>query len=273
VHDTDGLTETLTRLPAQPIAALRVLELVEDPSSSAAELARLIETDPALSARVIRLANAPYYGLARKVASASRAVVLLGFSTVRALAVSAACSLIVEEGRLGPPGYWSHSIATAAASSVVARSLQLQPSEAFSAGLLHDLGGALLYRQDGKGYAEVKRQVAEGTAALLDAEHAVFGTTHAEAGATVLDAWRFPPVFVQAVATHHHDPYDVQAGLGRIVIAGEALAHELHPQGHEPVSDLESALDAAGLGSVPPNRVLNEARREVASLAAFLRVG
>ena len=272
MHDTDGLTETLTRLPAQPIAALRVLELVEDPSSSAAELARLIETDPALSARVIRLANAPYYGLARKVASASRAVVLLGFSTVRALAVSAACSLIVEEGRLGPPGYWSHSIATAAASSVVARKLQLQPSEAFSAGLLHDLGAALLYRQDGKGYAEVKRQVTEGTATLLDAEREVFGTSHADAGAAVLDAWRFPPVFVQAVATHHDDPYAVLGSLGRIVLAGETLAHDLHPQGHEPVADLESALAAVGLGSVAPNRILNEARREVASLAAFLRV-
>jgi putative nucleotidyltransferase with HDIG domain len=271
VQDTDGLTETLTRLPAQPIAALRVLELVEDPTSSAAELARLIETDPALSARVIRLANAPYYGLARKVSSASRAVVLLGFSTVRALAVSAACSLIVEEGRLGPPGYWSHSIATAAASSVVARQLQLQASEAFSAGLLHDLGGALLYRQDSKRYAQVVAAVQEG-AELLETEQRVFGTTHAEAGAAVLDAWRFPNAFVQAVASHHEDPYGVMGSLGRIVVAGETLANELHPQAHEPVSDLEDALSAAGLGSVPPQRILNEARREVAGLAAFLRV-
>ena len=272
MHETDGLTETLTRLPAQPIAALRVLELVEDPSSSAAELARLIETDPALSARVIRLANAPYYGLARKVASASRAVVLLGFSTVRALAVSAACSLIVEEGRLGPPGYWSHSIATAAAASVGARHLPLQPSEASSAGLLHDLGGALLFRQDAKSYGEVNRLVKEQSIDLLSAEHQVFGTTHAEAGAAVLDAWRFPPPFVQAVATHHQDPYAVPGGLGRIVVAGETLASQLHPQAHEPVNDLESALSAAGLATVAPNRVLNEARREVASLAAFLRV-
>jgi len=272
VHDTSELSETLLRLPAQPVAAMRVLKLVEDPNASAAELARLIETDPALSARVIRLANSPYYGLARRVSSASRAVVLLGFSTVRALAVSAACSLLVEEGRLGPRGYWPHSVATAAASSVVARYLRGPVSEAFSAGLLHDLGAALLYRQNPALYAKVIEEAGGDGAGLLDAEQRHFGTTHPEAAATVMAAWRFPEEFVLAVSTHHSDPHAVPGILGRIIIAGDAVAAALEQGLIEHPADLEDALGAAGLGTIPPKRVMNEARREIATLAAFLGV-
>ncbi|MER3453379.1 MAG: hypothetical protein C4344_07060, partial [Acidimicrobiia bacterium] len=134
---THTLAKELIRLPAQPVAAVRVLKMVEDPRASAADLARLIEADPALSARVIRLANAPYYGLARRVSSASRAVVLLGFSTVRAIAVSAACGLLDDHVRAGSSRAWLHSLTTAAASSVVARALGYPTPDAFSVGLLH----------------------------------------------------------------------------------------------------------------------------------------
>jgi putative nucleotidyltransferase with HDIG domain len=272
VQDTKELTETLLRLPAQPVAAMRVLKLVEDPNASAAELARLIETDPALSARVIRLANSPYYGLARRVSSASRAVVLLGFSTVRALAVSAACSLLVEEGRLGPRGYWPHSVATAAAASVVARYLRGPVSEAFSAGLLHDLGAALLYRQDPGLYALVTREAGDDGTGLLEAEERHFGTSHPHAAAAVMAEWRFPEEFVLAVSSHHDDPHALPMGLPRIVVAGDAVAGALEQGLVEPAADLEDALAAAGLGSIPPKRVVNEARREIATLAAFLGV-
>src|SRR5437763_15635937 len=100
---------------------MQVLRLVEDARASSADLARVIETDPALSARVMRLANAPYYGLSGKVGSASRAVVLLGFSAVRALAVSAASGLLDDEADLDPTGFASRSIVDTAATSVVTR--------------------------------------------------------------------------------------------------------------------------------------------------------
>jgi putative nucleotidyltransferase with HDIG domain len=280
LSDQGGLSDALARLPAQPLAALRVLELVEQPDASAAEMARLIETDPSLSARVIRLANAPYYGVGRRVSSASRAVVLLGFSTVRALAVSAACSLIAENGRQGPPGYWAHSIATASAASVVARQAGLPPGDAFSAGLLHDLGSALLFRQDATAYASVLARSA--TVGTLRAERESFGQTHPETGAAVLDAWRFPDEFVRAVADHHAPPASIRDPLGRAVAAGEAVAEQVGAPsppvrgplgpGAEPTADIDEALWAAGV-SVPAGRMIALARREVSALAAFLHPG
>lgn len=268
--DTGGLSDALAHLPAQPMAALRVLELVEQPNASAAELARLIEMDPALSARVIRLANAPYYGLARRVASASRAVVLLGFSTVRALAVSAACSLIVEDGRQGPAGYWAHSIATASAASLVARHAGTPPADAFSAGLLHDVGTALLFRHDPEAHAAMIASVRAG-AELSRAERGAFGRTHQDAGAEVLDLWRFPDEFVEAVADHHNDPAAIRTTLGKLVAAGEAIAASLAGGFDEPAGSVDDALWSVGVNA-SSGRMTAMARRELTSVAAFLQV-
>ena len=94
----DLITE-VTQLPVQPGAAMRLLWMLEDPRTSAADLGRLIESDPALSTQVIRLANTAFYGLSGKVSSAWRAVTVLGLATVRAIATTSAFDLFSEKGR------------------------------------------------------------------------------------------------------------------------------------------------------------------------------
>lgn len=265
--------EDLSRMPAQPAAAVKVLRLVEDPRSSSADLARLIEADPVLSARVMRLANAPYYGLSRKVGSASRAVVLLGFSTVRGLAVSAACSLLADDASLSPTGFWSHSVAVAASASIIAHELGMPPGEAFSAGLLHDLGVALLFRRDRAGYADLVARAATNPAAILQLEHDELGHTHAEIGATALEAWRFPPTFVRAVADHHQAPDRVGNSLGRLVVAGQAVAGLLGGlPPHVPPTGVDAAFDALGLPADHARPIALAARREIEELGRALGV-
>ncbi len=270
--DTGSLAETLARLPAQPIAAVRVVTMIEDPNTSAADLARLIETDPALSARVMRLANAPYYGLTRKVSSAARAVVLLGFSTVRALAVSAACGLLAEQGQLGPQGYWSHSVATAAGASVIARQIGMSTGDAFSAGLLHDLGAALLNREAPAEYERVVRLYESGVA-ICAAEIEVFGINHAQAGAEVLDGWRFPKSFVRAIAGHHSHPEQMGETLGRVVIAGDVIARMLDDtMPHDTTCELSEVLETLGVPPQRANRIVLDVRHELDTVARFLGV-
>jgi len=250
VQQRTAIVDELARLPAQPFAAMQVLRLVEDARASSADLARVIETDPALSARVMRLANAPYYGLSGKVGSASRAVVLLGFSAVRALAVSASSGLLAEEVDLGPTGFWSHSVVTAVASSVVARHLGTPMADAFSAGLLHDLGLAI------PNLAEI---------AELD------GISHADIGARALEAWRFPRSFVRAVECHHMPPKMVSESLGRIVIAGEALGLKVQESPFpEPETKPELALDALAIPKSRVPQLMAEIERGVERLARFL---
>jgi putative nucleotidyltransferase with HDIG domain len=274
VASTHLLAKELARLPAQPVAAVRVLQMVEDPRASAADLARLIEADPALSARVIRLANAPYYGLARRVSSASRAVVLLGFSTVRALAVGAACGLLDDAVRAGSGRTWVHSLTTAASCSVVARAIGYPPSDAFSVGLLHDVGRTLLERTEPARYQAVTLRMAVDGVDLLEAEEDEFGHDHAWVGADVLESWRFPPAFVRAVASHHRPPEVVADTLSRIAIVGHALATECEDRPNdEPHRPLAECLEALGFPPARAARFKLEVQRELASLASFLRVG
>ena len=268
---TISISEELAKLPTQPVAALRVLRMVDDPRASAAALGRLVEVDPGLSTKVMRLANSPYYGLSGKVASAAQATVLLGFSTVRALAASAAAGLLVDQQPVGPPGFWSHAVLTACGSSAVARRVGGQAANAFTAGLLHDIGSALFFRIDQERFAELEEAVADGMT-VEAAERELYGTDHAEAGGRVLEEWRFPPSLSRAIANHHQPVDSVRDGLARIVIAGEALGARCEPDScSETTVALEDALEAIGEPPAAVPRLMAEVRHEVASLAGFLR--
>jgi putative nucleotidyltransferase with HDIG domain len=234
----------VAQLAAQPLAAMQVLRVVEDPRACSADLARVIEADPALSARVMRLANSPYYGLSRRVGSASTAVVLLGFSAVRALAVSAAYGLIVDDSALGASGFWAHSVSAAIGASCVARISGGPRNEAFSAGLLHDIGVGL--------GASVEE--------------------HTDKGAAALEAWRFPEPFVEAVAQHHGPAFRSDAILVRLVRAGEALAVAIDPEWSTDgaILSVEDALEDCSVAGGRAPRLLIELQREGDRLARFL---
>jgi len=266
-----SLIEQLTELPAQPTAALRVLWLLDDPDASLSDLGKLIESDPALSARVMHLANSPFYGLAQQVGSALRAVTVLGAVTVRALAAASAGGLLDAGSRAVPDGFWSHAGAAAAGASVVARRAGVPSSEAFSAGLLHDLGIALLYRHLPQQYETVLQFASLDPTARLDFEAKVLGLHHAEAGAAVLKAWRFPESFVSAVL-HHHSPIDqLESPIARCVVAGEALAACLDDRMmHEPVHDPEEALAVLGIRNANLTELVRAVEAETEALAAFL---
>jgi putative nucleotidyltransferase with HDIG domain len=265
------LADELTRLPAQPLTAMRIMRLGEHSDTSVGELARIVEADPVLSARVIRLANAPYYGFSGRISSASRAVVLLGFDTVRALAVGAAVSLVGDEVNLGPEGLWTHNVAAGAASAVVARRVGSPPQDAFSAGLLKDVGVSLLHRRDPDSYVDVLRTHGRQVEDLNRAEQQAFGHTHAVAGAMALEAWGFPQQFVHAVASHHQPLDRVTGTLARIVLAGQSLAITLYPWDlHPPATDPAEALHKLGLNPGLRGTLLREVEAEVNHVVDFL---
>lgn len=222
----ERLLEELERLPAHPTQALRVLQLLDDPRSSASEVGGAAGCDPVLSTRLLRAANSAYYGLSGRVSSIAFAVTVLGFSTVRAMAAVAAGGLLDDCNDAVPPGFWEHSASSAAACAQLARRMGVERNDAFSVGLLHDIGEALLCRLHPDRFAELPARPA---AKRLAAEKAAFGVSHDEAAARVLAAWRFPQTFVDAVAGHHSPP-----GAGgpwvRLLVAADALADRVNGQ-------------------------------------------
>ncbi|MFN8034924.1 MAG: HDOD domain-containing protein [Acidimicrobiia bacterium] len=266
---TDDLLKNVTKLPPSSTASVKLLTLLNEDASSS-EIGRVIETDPSLTAQVIRLANTPYYGMSRRVASARQAVMVLGFDLVRSLVTNAAFGFNVGRSSGVPEGFWEHSLSSGAAASVLAVHSGYPESEAFSAGLLADLGIALLYRYLGPAYTKLRERAASLEQPLIAAEQEEFGMTHADITAAALERMRFPEELVTVLGRHHVVPDETTSPLGRIVFAAEALAHEFEhtrPEGHLGVT---AALEAAGFEPVMVPQLLEAIGRDYESFAGLL---
>ena len=203
--DPAALNEVLAAvadLRPLPQVAQRILGLDES-RFSAHELATLISTDQALTAKLLRLANSAYYGFPRRITTARDAVVLLGFRSVRGAALT---SCLMQTGQtstnLDYEAFWQFSIATGILAEVLARTERAHQEEAFTAGVLHQIGVLAL----DQGRPEPLRRALElrQTAGLTlhEAEREVFGFTDADLGGALALHWNFPASLADAVRGH-----------------------------------------------------------------------
>ncbi len=208
------------QLRSRPGAAAEVLRLVADADASAQDLAHVIGTDPVLAARALRVANSPFYGVGGRVATLPYAVTVLGFQTVRSLAVVAAANL---DGDVGvPPGYWRAAALAATAAEEVAGVLGGDRGQAFSVGLLHTIGSALLHQHEPLGLVCLPEPA--DAAALAAVELEQYGITHDHAAARVLSSWHLPDKLTELVARHHELPLPDASPLERSLRAGRVIA-------------------------------------------------
>jgi putative nucleotidyltransferase with HDIG domain len=190
-------------VPTIPVLLLRILRVVDGERASAKDLVDLMQRDQALAGRVLRLANSGFFACTREVATLSRAVMLLGFSTVKNLALGIKImETMMARGGPGVAALWEHSALVGAAARLIAqRTRATDPEEVFTAGLLHDIGKVILRIRFTAVY---DRMVGiGGEAPLVVRERDAFGVDHAQAGAWLGEAWSLPPSIVEAAAAHH----------------------------------------------------------------------
>ena len=201
-------------LPSIPAISSQVMVAISDPATSADDLRAILEADPSLSARVLKVANSSLYAFRREVDSLRHAVTLLGFRTVEALVLAASLREVFQHFGLSERLLWEHSTMT----GVVARRLatygpiDVERDVAFTAGLLHDLGKIALsnaYRQQ---YNTIMMRTYNDGVSFSEAERDEFGFDHAVLGAHVASKWQLPPVLVAAIRFHHHHPDDYPPG-------------------------------------------------------------
>jgi putative nucleotidyltransferase with HDIG domain len=227
-------------LPTIPVVLAKVLQLCSNDGADSRQLITVIEEDQALTGKMLRLANSAFFGQSRRVETISRAVVLLGFSTVRNLALSVKVwdALAAGIARAQLEVLWDHSLACAvAAKELVARLRAGDPDRAFTAGLLHDVGRLILAMRLRDEYWKVVGGVGESES--IDAvERSAFGVDHAEAGAWMLEAWALPTAIVESVRLHHDvSGVPVESRIvgvaDRLLGATELVSGEVGPRGSE----------------------------------------
>ncbi len=208
--ELDILVNEIGHLRPLPAVAVRVLEIAESDHFSAHELAHAISSDAALTATLLRLSNSAYYGFPRRITTVRDAVVLLGFRAVRS-ATLAACVVDAFPGGevVDPLQAWRYAITVGLLSEVLARSTRQHMDEAFTAGMLHNIG-RLALDQHRPAMLEASKRVAEGRdISIPEAQQQVLGFTDAELGGALALHWSFPPELAASVARHHLDVNDL----------------------------------------------------------------
>ena len=254
------LLAEVTRLPVGQEAGVKLLWLLAGDDSDAASISRIVESDPALTLQVMRIANSPFYGMSRSVTSSPQAVTVLGTTMVRALAAAQVFRLNDRDARSLPGSFWEHSFATAASAAQIAIGRGVDPSDAFSGGMLLDVGAALLRRNDPSRYAIVEQLARIPDESLVDAERRMFGVDHGEVGGFALDRLHFSRDFCTAVAEHHHLPMVRSSALARVLFLAELVAHMV--DGSPPESPLTLAAAFEYLGEDPEQAAVLVARAQ-----------
>ncbi|MGE3107994.1 MAG: HDOD domain-containing protein [Phycisphaerales bacterium] len=225
----------ISHIATLPEITLKIIQLVESPTSTAQDLHKVISNDPALCSRILKVVNSAFYGLPGQVGSINRAIVLLGLNAVKNIAIAASLTKLFRGGAVTPnfaaKDLWEHSIAVGAASKMIADSLKLAfADEAFLAGLIHDLGIVVELQFDRNKLVEAVTRTnvgPDGTPArgLLDTEDEVFGATHQDFGSGLCIKWKFPKSFAN-VTGYHHRPLEL-ADDGRTLACIVAIADRL----------------------------------------------
>lgn len=215
------LVRNVTGLPALPETVRRVRALMDNPATTMSEIASVIEHDPSVSAKVLSLANSSAYGFAHRVENVTKAVTLLGLRETYAVVLTSAVIDYFEASRyFDYKAYWRWSLFCATAAETVAKACNYSdPGNAFSSGLLHDLGRLVFAEIVPERYAEIDQKLPDSE--LIAVEERTFGVGHAELGYLLAREWNLPGDIMTAMRFHHQP---IQADACHDLVAIVALA-------------------------------------------------
>lgn len=229
---TKKLAAAVDGMPAFPKSVQRVLELTRDVNSTPKELVDVIDKDPVLTVKILKVVNSAYYSLPKQITSVGHAVVYLGFNTIKNLALSiAAIGMLPKSNEAGFDGqqYLLHSLATAAIAKQLALKLDdADPMDCFIAGLLHDFGKVVLAQFMPQEFrAALLASQSQGTSLHLALREVLGGADHAVVGAMLVEKWRFAPHLVEAIR-NQYGPETTDSDMVACVFGANQIAKKLH---------------------------------------------
>jgi len=252
------LLKDCKEISSLPQVMAEVIRVTDREDTSAGDIAHVILKDPALSARILRVVNSPYYGPVSTISTINQAVVTLGMRAVKALALSASLYRLFDEEKpiIDRVRFWRHSLEVAIASREIARVCSYKPEEeAFVAGLIHDIGLLIMESNFSDQFKRIWKLVESGES-MVKQEKAVWGTNHALVAQFLLNQWKLPGFIGDAIATHHYNFEDYeqtpQNRLGRIVNLANRISKfrtcQMPPLGTEEMAEIDKLADSLDIG-------------------------
>ena len=223
--------QSIKSLQTQPAVIAKITQMLQNPATNADELGMAIRTDQALASTVLKLVNSAFYGFPGKIGSISHAVVLLGFSTVKNIVLTASVLEIFKTdggGRFNAHDFRKHSLACGVAAQCLAQAVGYEKKdECFVAGLVHDIGKLIMFQLAPDDFMRVV-DCAEKTRSLFyDSETKLLGIDHQEIGGMLIEQWHLPPGILRAVSAHHNPPPGGESALTAIVHCADIFARAL----------------------------------------------
>ena len=231
--DAHDVRARVKELPALPRAVHEIVRALNDDDLDLEAIAAKIAVDPALASRLLRAANSPFYGASRTIGGIPDAVRLIGVRTAGTIVSAASIVSVVAV----PPSaifdfqrYWGHSLATGICSQELARECGHSMTTAFVAGLLHDIGQAVLAAYYPQQFSAAVRCAKARDCPMYEAENDALGLNHTEVGAWIAAHWHFADSVSDAIRWHH-DPHSESANgpmtLADIVHTADGIVHAL----------------------------------------------
>ena len=225
------LIDSSQRMGSLPTIFHRLVEVINDPNSSPARISKIVSMDPALTARLLRLVNSPFYSFASRIDSISRAVALVGTRQLVMLAMGATLITAfkgVPVSLVSMQSFWAHSISCGAAARQLALFCGLPASESFFvAGLLHDISRLVIYSLLPNHTLYLLTEAKRRQISVHTLEEEVLGFTHEELGAELLRTWCCPDELVQRVSSHHDSLSDAIPAENLILPVANTLTQAL----------------------------------------------
>jgi predicted Zn finger-like uncharacterized protein len=224
------ILSNLSGLPPMPQIVFKAHEIMEDPNSGTKKVAELIETDQAIAAKVLKMANSAYYGMSGNVSSIQQAAVVLGDKALGELITLAGTSSLLGNKLYGyamdSGEMWRHSMTVAFGSKIMAQRHRPQlENDAFSVGLIHDVGKLVLDRPVLNRKSVFDEFMVSGDKTFLSAENRILGFDHAEIGYDICQQWQIPESLAKAIRYHHRPSAASDDSLVCIVSMADTIAN------------------------------------------------
>jgi HD-like signal output (HDOD) protein len=220
-------------LPVLPGIALKLFDILSDPDAMISSLSKVIETDPSLTLKLLKIVNSAFYGFSRKIGTVKEAVVILGTEEIKNLAFGLSVAKTFQnigiEGLIDPNALWHHSIHTAIIAEHLGRKVpEHKGANFFTAGLIHDSGNIFLIAHFPKLYREVHNSALKHQIPVVEIEEEKFELNHALIGKVIATRWNLPENLIQAIEFHHQPPLSFEAAnLPAIIGLSDYLCHRI----------------------------------------------